>query len=84
MELNHYVRQVRAGHEIEVTDHGRVVAELRPTRRVTSGRNGLDDLVRQGLLSLGAPNAPALYPRMPRRLKRGELQRLMDKERGAR
>jgi prevent-host-death family protein len=31
--LSHYVRQVRAGREIQVTDRGEVVAELVPPRR---------------------------------------------------
>ncbi len=82
--LSHYVRQVRSGHEIEVTDRGAVVAELRPPRRSTGSRTGLADLARRGLITLGAPNDSKLYRRMPRRLKRGELQRLMDEERGER
>ena len=82
--LSHYVRQARAGHEIQVTDRGEVVAELLPPRRHTRTRRGLEDLARRGLATLGGPNDPKLYPRMPRLLKSGELQRLLDKERGER
>jgi len=85
--LSHYVRRVRAGHPIQVTDRGQVVAEfVPPRRRVTANeaQRGLGDLARRGLVTLGAPNDPRLYRRMPRRLKRGELARLIDEERGDR
>jgi antitoxin (DNA-binding transcriptional repressor) of toxin-antitoxin stability system len=82
--LSHYVRQVRSGREIEVTDRGEVVAELRRPRRADGPRAGLDDLARRGLIRVGAPNDAALYRRMPRRLKRGELERLVADERGDR
>ncbi len=82
--LSHYVRQVRAGHEIQVTDRGEVVAELCPPRVAKGARGGLADLARRGLITLGAPNDPKLYRRMPRRLKPGELQRLIDEARGDR
>jgi prevent-host-death family protein len=84
--LSHYVRQVRAGQELQVTDRGEVVAELLPPRVTAGGaaRRGLADLARRGLVSLGAANDPKLYRRMPRRLKPGELQRLLDEERGER
>jgi prevent-host-death family protein len=70
--LSHYVRQVRAGREIQVTNRGEVVAELVPPRR------GEGQSV---VVTLGLPNDPKVYRRMPRRLKRGELQRLIDEER---
>jgi prevent-host-death family protein len=84
--LSHYVRQVRAGRTLQVTHRGAVVAELVPPRRaaVTTARDGLADLARRGLVTVGLPNDPKVYRRMPRRLKRGELQRLIDRERGER
>ena len=85
--LSHYVRQVRAGREIQVTDRGEVVAELVPPRRgagAATGREGLADLARRGRITLGLPNDPKVYRRMPRLLKAGELQRLIDEERGER
>jgi prevent-host-death family protein len=82
--LSHYVRQVRAGHEIQVTDRGEVVAELVPPRGAATGREGLAELARRGLVTLGLPNDPKVYQPMPRLLKPGELQRLIDEERGER
>ena len=84
--LSHYVRQVRAGREIQVTDRGEVVAELVPPRRgaAAPGREGLADLARRGLVTLGLPNDPKVYRRMPKLLKPGELKRLIDEERGER
>lgn len=83
--LSHYVRQVRAGHEIQVTDRGEVVAELVPPRRsAVTDREGLADLARRGLITLGLPNDPKVYRSMPRLLKPGELQQLLDEERGER
>lgn len=85
--LSHYVRLVRAGHVIQVTDRGEIVAELIPPRRAassTDARKRLVDLARRGLVRLGLPNDPKVYRRMPRRLKPGELQRLIDEERGER
>lgn len=78
--LSHYVKLVRAGHEIQVTDRGEVVAELVPPRH----KQSLDDLARRGLVRRGLPNDPKVYRRMPRLLKPGELQRLIDEERGER
>jgi len=86
--LSEYVRLVRAGDVVLVTDRGEVVAELRPPGdAVSSGADrhpGLLVLARRGLLTLGKPNDPAAYPRMPRRLPPGTAERLLDEERGDR
>ena len=85
--LSEYVRQVRSGHGVLVTDRGEVVAELLPPRPVVSdadGRRALASLVRRGVLSLGARNDLRLYPRLPKRLPRGKVKRLLDEERGDR
>lgn len=85
--LSHYIRHVRAGRAVLVTDRGQVVAELLPPRAAVSdanGRHGLAGLAGRGVVSLGARNHPKLYPPMPPRLARGELKRLLDQERGER
>lgn len=85
--LSEYVRQVRAGDRVLVTDRGQVVAELRPpgSSDAEGDRHpGLAALARRGSLSLGAPNEAGLYPSLPRLLPRGRVQRMLDEERGGR
>ena len=85
--LGHYVRLARAGHEIQVTDRGEVVAELvppRPAAPSTEARKRLVALARRGLVRLGKPNEPRVYRRLPRLAPPGTVQRLLDMERGER
>jgi prevent-host-death family protein len=85
--LSEYVRKVRAGEAVLVTDRGEVVAELVPPgRAMTEGGvpSGLVALARRGLITLGAPNDPALYPELPPVLKRYTSKQLLDEERGSR
>ncbi|HRC87782.1 MAG TPA: type II toxin-antitoxin system prevent-host-death family antitoxin [Thermoanaerobaculia bacterium] len=66
--LGTYLRRVRQGEVILVTEHGRPVAELRP---IASGETGvqaqLAELARGGLLTL--PKSRALAPFQPRRVQ---------------
>lgn len=83
--LSEYVRQVRAGRAVLVTDRGQVVAELRPPGApgdVSGTHPGLASLARGGSVTLGAPNDPALYPLLPQALPPGTTQRLLHEERG--
>jgi antitoxin (DNA-binding transcriptional repressor) of toxin-antitoxin stability system len=85
--LSEYVRQVRRGEEVLVTDRGAVVAELGPPGRAAlSGAlpAGLVDLATRGLVTIGAPNDAAVYPRLPPALPSGRLAGLLDEERGPR
>ena len=85
--LSAYVRLVRRGDIVLVTDRGQVVAELRPPAVAPSDlsdRAGLAGLAQKGLLTLGAPNEPRLYPVMPSRLPAGRVQRLLEEERAER
>ncbi len=62
-KLSEYLRRVRLGEGVLVTDRGEVVAELLPpgqTHGDPSVPTGLQALARQGLLTLGAPTAPAV------------------------
>jgi len=61
--LSEYIRLVRSGEDVLVTDWGEVVAELRPPGQspLVSQYPILSDLVRQAKVRLGAPNDPALY-----------------------
>ena len=85
--LSHYVRRVRHGHPIQVTDRGEVVAELvPPARSLTRAdtRQRLAEMARRGLVRLGAPNDRRLYRRLPRLVPPGTVRRLLDEERGER
>ena len=80
--LSEYIRRIRAGEEVLVTDRGKVVAELRPPRKLApEPAAGLDDLERNGLADLGAPNDPGAYPELDSIIEPGEGGRLLDQER---
>lgn len=65
--LSEYLRQVRNGERVLVTDRGEAVAELRPPGEPdgTEKYPGLHALARSGLLRLGQPNRAELYPSLP-------------------
>ena len=63
--LSEYVRRVRGGEEVLVTDRGEVVATLLPpeaVRAVNDLEPGIRRLVAQGRLVPGRGNDPARYP----------------------
>jgi prevent-host-death family protein len=85
--LSEYVREVRSGEGVLVTDRGEVVAELVPPGQVKDSRaaaSGLVALARSGRLTLGADNDAVAYPKLPRLLKRRRSAELLDEERGGR
>ncbi len=85
--LSAYVRQVRAGQTIVVTDRGQVVAELHPPGLVPPGTRidpAIARLVSRGVLTLGAPNTGRVYLRLPRLLRSTTSAELLDTERGTR
>jgi prevent-host-death family protein len=67
--LSHYLRIVRAGEAVLVTDRGAVVAELRPVAGRAGEAVALADLARQGVVTLPNGRLPDLRPaRRKRRL----------------
>ena len=85
--LSEYVREVRSGESVLVTDRGEVVAELVPPRHGSEDRgipSALVALAREGKVTLGLPNDPSAYPKMPRLLKKISSAELLDQERGER
>ena len=82
--LSHYLRRVREdGDSLYVTDHGKVIAELRPVhqgRARKSERQVLLDLVAKGDVSGGGGNFKRFRPIKPRR--RISLSRLVIEGRG--
>jgi prevent-host-death family protein len=85
--LSEYIRGVRAGEGVLVTDRGEVVAELVPPGARVDESNVPSTLValaRRGQLTLGAANDAALYPKLSPLLKRRRSVALLDEERGGR
>jgi antitoxin (DNA-binding transcriptional repressor) of toxin-antitoxin stability system len=83
--LSEYLRLVRNGEEILVTDRGEVVAELRqPSPRVDLPYPALVEAVRRGRARLGIANRPDLYQPLPPAMPRGSAAKLLDEERGSR
>jgi len=84
--LSEYLRLVKAGEEVLVTERGEVIAELhQPTlRRTRSPGAGIEELARRGRARIGLPNDPSMYPRLERVLPRGAAARLLDAERAER
>jgi antitoxin (DNA-binding transcriptional repressor) of toxin-antitoxin stability system len=83
--LSEFIRLVRHGEQILVTDRGQVVAVIRQpgAADVFSGAV-VDDLVRQGKARLGASNEAGLYPVLQPLVKDDEVLSLLDEERGER
>ncbi len=85
--LSEYIRRVKAGEEVLVTERGEVVAELAPPRKRTADPDiprELLALLERGLISQARVNDPTVYRRLPRCAPDGEAQRLLDEERGER
>jgi prevent-host-death family protein len=85
--LSEYVRLVRAGEVVMVTDRGEVVAELCPPGETAGGAGrypGLLALARRGAVSLGEGNDPGLYELLPAVAPAGLAARLLAEERGDR
>jgi antitoxin (DNA-binding transcriptional repressor) of toxin-antitoxin stability system len=86
--LSEYLREVRAGERVLVTDRGEVVAELAPPGHGGGASDvpaALLILARGGLVTLGATGDSAAYPALPRRRRRRlTAAQLLDDERGSR
>ena len=79
--LSEYLRLVRAGQRVQVTDRGQVVAELVPP----TGRDqaaGLAEFERRGLLSPPTAEGRGRYRRLPRLVSTGTVRRLLNQDRG--
>jgi antitoxin (DNA-binding transcriptional repressor) of toxin-antitoxin stability system len=86
--LSEYIRRVRAGETVLVTDRGEIVAELTApgaNRSDPSMPPGLAALARRGLATVGCAGNSDLYRPLPRK-RRGAVSaaRLLDEERGSR
>jgi antitoxin (DNA-binding transcriptional repressor) of toxin-antitoxin stability system len=84
--LSEYIRLVRTGETILVTDRGEVVAELRPPGTPTAEDSHplLTIAVREGRVRAGASNRPDLYPELGKVLPEGTALRWLDESRADR
>ena len=85
--LSAFLRDVRAGETVLITDRGEVVAEIGPPGSRSTRTDvpaGLQALARRGLATIGLPNNQAVYRRFRRVLEPGQLSALLDDERGDR
>ena len=64
--LSAYMRQVKAGEEVVVTEHGRPIARLLPLASAASTPAHVRDLEAQGLLKRGHEPLPADFWDLPR------------------
>jgi antitoxin (DNA-binding transcriptional repressor) of toxin-antitoxin stability system len=84
--LSEYLRLVRSGEDVLVTDRGAVVAELRPpgATSVEMPYPRLIEWDRDGKAHIGATNRPDLYPELQPMLKGCTANELLLQERGER
>jgi len=85
--LSEYVREVRRGESLLVTDRGEVVAELGPPGHHAASSDvspGLQALARRGLATVGRPNDRRAYRRLRPALTPGRAAALLAAERGDR
>ncbi len=86
--LSEYIREVRSGESVLVTDRGEVVAELTPPGQGRAEGDvpaALLALAKRGLVTLGTSGDASLYRALPRRRKRKmTAAQLLDEERGSR
>jgi antitoxin (DNA-binding transcriptional repressor) of toxin-antitoxin stability system len=86
--LSRYLREVRAGEVILITDRQRVVAELRAPGGSGLAESemdrGLRRLAEAGGLRVGEPGPPDSYCASPVKAPAGTARALLDEERGER
>jgi hypothetical protein len=88
--LSEVLRYVRREGPVQISNRGMIVAELResygtatrPNRPAREVPEDLRELVEQGILTLGEPNDPSVYPKLDRIAPEGTAQALIDEDRG--
>ncbi|MEO6597569.1 MAG: type II toxin-antitoxin system prevent-host-death family antitoxin [Planctomycetota bacterium] len=65
-KLSHYLRLVKTGEEILITERDVPVAKIVPVTDIGSELKSLRDLERQGLLRLGSGRLPKNFWKLPR------------------
>ncbi len=85
-KLSEYVRLVKGGETILITERDDVVAELRPARRQDRPRDSLvealDVMAEQGAVTLRSADGPWSGPQVVTKLAGQSSQQLLDALRG--
>src|SRR5262249_3183210 len=83
--LSEYLRRVRLGESVLVTDRGEIVAQLTPPGQSASGPSvppALAALAKRRIATVGSPGDASLYRPLPRRGRRKVTStQLLDEER---
>jgi prevent-host-death family protein len=80
--LSSYLRRVKAGEEILVTERNVPVARLAPVGPTETLEDGMRDLQRQGLIRLGTGKLPTDFWKLPRgRDLKATVRRAVSEER---
>ncbi len=66
MALSAYLRQVKTGEEVLITEHGRPIARLLPIANPLSLSAHLQDMEQKGLLKRGEKALPSDFWNLPR------------------
>jgi prevent-host-death family protein len=85
--LSEYVRKVKSGETVLVTDRGEVVAQLSPPIEQPERPDlppGLIAMAKRGEVTLGLPHKGVVYPKMPPVLNGITAAQLLDEDRGER
>jgi prevent-host-death family protein len=64
--LSEYLRQVKAGEEVLVTERGRPIAKLTPAGGSSDLRHHLAEMEKQGLVKIGSGRLPKSFWDLPR------------------
>lgn len=83
-ELSRFLRRVKAGEDVLVTQRGIPVARIVPVTRAGSDTEQWRDLEQQGLMSLGSGKPPKSFWELPRgRDTKASLRKAVREEREA-
>lgn len=79
--LSRYLRQVKEGEELLITEHGRPIARIAPAPALQTLPEHLLEMQSQGLVRIGSGKLPRNFWKLPRPKGRGQVVRAALKER---
>ena len=64
--LGDYLKSVKAGEEFTITERGRPIAKLSPTKKYDASADRLIEMEKHGLIKLGSGKLPKRFWKLPR------------------